>query len=309
VQRQSVCDVGSPRRLVARATMALALTAAGVQSASAQSFVLYDDFSSGGLSAARWIGEDGRSFGGIRLEARRAVLTGQLRIEMRGYGDNVDNAGNSSVRNALILPQSSAVTAMRSTVTMRATSFAACAANPGPTAARARMFGFFFNAGTPMIGSNLNDVFAGIQVARAANSTDPANTYRVQAFLGICTDDSCISSAPIDTTRDLGTVLINEPVMLSMAWNAASNNFSFQRDSQTAVTIPYVVKDAAPASFPSKRLEVSNNIAHCSPTRAGVYTAADFDNVMTNSLPAPLSGALFAPLMETLPTDGAFSAN
>ena len=132
----------------------------------AQTWALFDDFAATTLSSSKWLGEEGRQYGGIRLESSRGVVSGQLRISTRGFGDNLRNADISSVRNGVTITKSAAVTAMKSTITMRSATLVNCAANPTSTAARARMFGFFFNSGQPVPGSFMNDVFAGAQVYR-----------------------------------------------------------------------------------------------------------------------------------------------
>jgi hypothetical protein len=251
----------------------------------AQSLVLFDDFSSSSLNPSRWSGEEGRSNGTVRAEARRVISSGQLRIEAKGYGDYTGTSGIGLARNSVVFAKSSAITAMRATVTMRSASMGTCSSNTSPSVARARVFGFFFSAGTPSPGSNFNDVIAGIQLLRAANSTDAAGVMRVQAFVSQCADDNCFATTSLGT-RDMGTVATGTPVALQVAWNPSSNNFSFQRDTEAQVTVAYTVADTLPPSMPNKRLEISNQIARCSGSRVAVSASADFDNVMTNSLPA-----------------------
>lgn len=255
----------------------------GSMPAVSATLVNYDDFTSSYINPVRWYAEEGKQYGGIRTEAQRIIVGGQLRIQAKGWADNYSNTGSSSVRNSMILQKSSAVTALGATVTARTVAASACAANTTPSMMRARLFGFFFNAGSPIAGSNYNDVFAGIQLYRASNSTDGANVMRVSAFIGQCTDDSCIGST-ILATQDMGTTTVGTPVPLQVAWEPANNRFVFQRDAQTPVNLAYTVSDLAPASFPVKRLEIANQIAHCTATRTAATGMADFDNVQTNSL-------------------------
>lgn len=270
---------------LAAAPCLLTLAALASQSAGAQTLITYDDFSGGAISPSRFYGEEGKQYGGVRVEARRVVAGGQLRIEAKGYSDNFANTGSSTTRNAVVLAKSAAITTLRSTVTMRSATVTSCAGNTTPSAARARLFGFFFNAGVPQPGSNYNDVFAGIQLSRASNSTDAAGLMRVTAFVGKCTDDSCIASTSLGS-QDLGTVAINTPLDLQVGWDAASNRFSYQRGTDALVFLPYTVSDSQPASFPVKRLEISNQVAQCTATRQSVFGSADFDNVKTNVSPA-----------------------
>jgi hypothetical protein len=174
---------------------------------------------------------------------------------------------------------------------MRTATAVACAANTTPTLARARIFGFFFNAGTPIPGSNYNDVFAGIQLYRASNSTDGAGILRASAFVGICTDDSCIGSTVL-ASQELGTTPINTATELQVTWDAANNRFTFQRDAQALVNLAYTVADTQPASFPVKRLEISNQVAHCTASRPAANGGADFDNVKTQTVAAKASQVL-----------------
>ena len=279
--RQSPIDHRSPlaRRLALAATCAC-LAGPGAASAA---LVTYDDFSLTYIAPARWYGEEGKQYGGIREENQRLIVNGQLRIQAQGWSDNYSDTGSSTVRNSMIIQKSSAVTALRATLTPRTVYNGSCAANTTPTVTRGRLFGFFFNAGQPIPGSNYNDVFAGIQAYRASNSTDAAGVLRVSGFVGQCSDDACISSVILGST-DMGTTSVGTPIALQVTWDAANNRFTFQRDSQTAVNIGYTVSDAQPASFPVKRLEVNNQIAHCTAVRPAANGVFDFDNVQTNAL-------------------------
>lgn len=253
----------------------------------AQTLVSYDTFSATNINPERWYGEEGKQYGGSRVEAHRSVVNSQLRIEAKGYSDKYGNTGTSTTRNSVVMPKSSLVTAMRATVTMRSHFVGSCAANTSPGAVRARLFGFFFNAGDTGTDGQYNDVYAGIQLSRASNTQDGANVFRVVAFVGICTDDSCINSSTL-TSQDMGTTTLNTPVALQLAWDAANDRFTFQRDAETPVNLPYTVSDASTPSYDGKRMEISNQIPHCSATRVSATGAADFDNVRTNSLSAQI---------------------
>lgn len=279
-------------RPLIRATLATCLGLAATLGAHGQTLTSYDTFTTANIVPARWYAEEGRQYGGTRVEARRAIADGQLRIEAKTYSDNYSNTQTSTGRNALVFAKSEGITAIRSTVTMRTATAGGCAANTTPSGARARIFGFFFNAGSPVPGSNYNDVYAGIQLHRMSNSTDGAGVLRVFAFVGICTDDSCIASTTL-ASQDLGTTTLNTPVELQVSWDAANNRFAFQRDAQAAVNLAYTVADTEAASFPVKRLEVSNQVAHCTASRPAVTTWADFDNVKTAA--AALAAASMRP--------------
>jgi len=276
--------------------MAVTAASAGFMAPGAAhaALVAYDDFTLTYIAPARWYGEEGKQYGGIRTENQRLIVNGQLRIQAKGWSDNYSNTGTSTARNSMVIQKSSAVTAMRATVTPRTVSSGLCAGNTTPTVTRGRLFGFFFNAGQPIPGSSYNDVFAGIQVYRASNSTDDTGVLRVSSFVGQCTDDSCIGSTILNSA-DMGTTNIGTAIALQLTWDPANNRFTFQRDSQTAVNLAYTVSDAELASFPVKRLEVNNQIAHCTAARPAANGIFDFDSVQTNAL----TGQAIVPLSAT----------
>jgi len=281
---QSIQNRGAVRALLY--PVLLAGAALSGQAAQAQTLVSYDDFASGIINPTRWYGEEGKQYGGARTEARRAIVSGQLRVEAKGYSDKFANTGTSTTRNSVVFAKSASITTIRATATMRLASMTTCAANTTSTnTARARIFGFFFNAGEPIPGSNYNDVMAGIQLHRNANSTDAAGVMRVYAFIAKCTDDSCIGSTTL-ASQDLGTATLNTPIDLQLSWDAANNRFAFQRASDALVYLNYTVADSAAASFPVKRLEISNQIAQCTATRQYVSAGVDFDNIKTDVQPA-----------------------
>jgi hypothetical protein len=219
------------------------------------------------------------------MESKRAVVTGQLALESKAYSDQYGNTGVASARNSVILVKSAAVTDLRATFTMASATVLGCTANTSPARATGRLFGFFFNAGYPTPGSEYNDVYAGIQVYRLSNSADAAGVLRVSAYIGVCTDDSCIGSTTVSSV-DLGTTTLNTPIALQVSWDKANHRFTYQRDAQTAVTLPYSLSDSMPAQYAAKRIEVSNQMPSCSAAHAYAYSRATVDNVMTNALPA-----------------------
>ena len=272
-------------RSPARALLATAVTVAALGAttlpARAQGLVVYDNFATG-LAPSRWIGTEARQFGAIPAEVSRGVVSGQLRLQDKIFGDNASDVGTSTGRNGVQFARNGLnITTMRATVTMRSIGAGTCPANPTPGANRARLFGFFFNAGTPQPFNNYNDVYAGIQLQRLSNSSDAAGVLHVIGFVGICTDDSCINTTTL-STLDLGLAAVGTPVALQVGWNKASHLFSFQKDLEAAQTIPYTYDDAQAPAFPGKRIEVYNVAPHCTASRVPVNTTADFDGVMTN---------------------------
>src|SRR5205085_942415 len=72
-------------RLLALAAAGAGLAAPGAASAA---LVSYDDFALTYIAPARWYGEEGKQYGGIRTENQRLIVSGQLRIQGKGWSDN-----------------------------------------------------------------------------------------------------------------------------------------------------------------------------------------------------------------------------
>jgi len=283
-----------PAAFRALAGPAIAVSALmAIPSAHAAALVLFDDFSGGAISPYRWEASETSQYGSTRVESRRAVSSGQLRIEAKGYSDNFGNVGTSTTRNSLVFVKSQSITDIRATITMRTATAQACAGNTSPSLARARVFGFFFNAGYPQPGSEYNDVYAQVQVFRASNSVDAAGVMQISANIGICTDDSCIGSTTLSSIS-LGTTAVNTPVEVQVSWDKAHKQFTFQRNLDTAVSIPYTYSDLQPPQYNAKRIEVANNLAQCTGSRVFSYSGADFTNIMTNALPSVVTNTISA---------------
>ena len=277
-----------PASIWRRTACAAALGAAALaQPALAQSLVLYDDFSGSSLSGSKWLGEEGRQAGALRLDVRRNILNGQLRLETRDAGDNVRNEGSSTARQSVIFAKSYAVTAMKATVTMRSYKLGACTTNTGtPGSARARLVGNFFNAGTPIPNSSMNDTIAGLQIYRNTGSQDAADTFRVLGFIATCTDDACANSKSIASVELLSGVALNTPVPMTVSWDKSANTFTYTAAAVTK-TLTYTLKDKEAPATNSKRLEVFNVLQQCEGSRVIVASGADFDDVYVNSQALP----------------------
>lgn len=272
----------TPFRTLAIRTLATALTlCAGAAQAQLVSF---DTFSGTTIAPARWNGQEVSQYGAQRGEIVRNLVSGQLHLESRAWSDGSANSGFGTVQNRLAAVRSDDITDLRATFTMRTITMGACAANTTDfSQGRARLLGFFFNAGTPVPGSSYNDVGAQITIGRASNSTDAAGVLRVSASLFRCTDDACINSVSLGF-KDLGTASFNTPVELEMGWEPDSNRFRFQRDAQTVQYLTYTVSDTGTSQIRSKFVGVQSQVMNCT-TRIATYTSADVDNIKTNALP------------------------
>jgi len=243
----------------------------------------YDLFDRGFIVPQYWTGEENTPVRGSHAEVQRAIVDGQLRLQSKGYADNDSNTGATTVRHAMITRPLGTIVGMSGRITAVTASATGCSSNPTPTVIRARLFGYFFNAGPARPGTNYNDVFAMAQVSRSSASTDLPDVLRVNAFVGQCLNDDCSQTKTL-TSLDLGTVRKGEAVHLSVDWSQYWNRFTFGHrfDWQTwdYHHFQYDVSDQAAATVSTKRLEVSSQIAHCMPTRASAHGIVDFDEVI-----------------------------
>lgn len=258
------------------------LAVVALQPAIAQTLQPYDDFSGSDLSSTRWQGDESRQSGGDRLEGSRSLVDGQLRLATRGVGDAVRDAGATNVRQSVVFARGDKLTAMKATITMRSVTQAQCGANLGTNSlARARLFGYFFNAGVQNPGSLNNDVYAMVQIARLGNTADLPGTFRVSGFVGICTDETCVSSVSLGGQEFLTGVTLNSPLEVSVTWDKAGHQFKFTAGG-ASLNVPYTVKEKSPAGVPAKRMEVNNVMPNCIAGRIAVAATADFDDVYVN---------------------------
>lgn len=211
--------------------IALALLAFAATPAGAQTLEIYDAFDSARIKPRKWYGEEQRSFGGNQTETRRAIQGGRARLENRTWGDRYNAVGNpSATRNSLVALASPAITVMRATIVPRALDITDCPTSNFVGSVRARLFGFFFNAGESIAGNSVDDVFAAAQIHRTSNSADAAGVFKVLAYAGICLDESCLSSS----LGSVDTVSLNTPITLEMRWDPDNSRFTFKRDDTPA---------------------------------------------------------------------------
>jgi hypothetical protein len=127
-----------------------------------------------------------------------------------------------------------------------------------------------------------NDVYAWIGIWRDSESTDDNVTARIGTRIKLCTNATC-SSTYTAYSGSLGTIKEGQQAVLSVEWDKANHKFSFQRDKQAAVVVPY-----DPATFPDtlaptiviKRLQIDTEVPNCtSNPRPTGFINALFDDV------------------------------
>ncbi len=248
----------------------------------------YDNFLFGLVNPDRWVGSQAGS--GVR-EASRTIIQDSdgrhLRILNRAYGETDSDAGTSFGGFAFAFKNPSTITAIGATMQVRNFKSTGCPSNPTPTFAIPGIFGAFFNVGTPVPGSRVDDVFAAMSVARLSSSTDPPNILDVSAVVIHCHNDDCSASTTLGVAP-LGKATKGQWVRLLMQWDQANHQFIFQRGKQTPVLVPYSVSDTAEPGFPLKTLEVVHRVANCTtaPRPVGMGDAL-FDNVVVNESALP----------------------
>ncbi len=248
---------------------------------------LYDDFNAALLNPDKWSGS--QVVNDCQPEESVRQINGNIRLRLthRVYGSNASNSGAPACRFALNFSNPPAVTAIKATVKVKEVISTGCPANTSPTRARARLFGEFFNTGTPTPGSAVDDVVTFIALGRSSDSADPPDVLRVTAMVNHCLDADCDTTTQLDSL-DLGTAPVETDVVLKMQWDPDNNRFIFQRDSDPEVFSSYAVSDSASPGRNLKRLDISNNVARCiMPPRPQAWTKAAVDDVFANDSAVP----------------------
>lgn len=249
---------------------------------------VYDNFQIGLVNPDKWVGFQA---GSVVREAARTIIQDSdgrhLRIFNRAYGEPGSDTGTSFGGFAFAFKNPSTITAIGATMQVRNFKSTGCVANPAPTFAIPGIFGAFFNVGTPVPGSRVDDVFAAMSVGRFSNSTDPPGVLDVSAVVIHCHDVDCSASTLLGFAP-LGKVTKGQRVRLLMQWDQANDQFIFQRGKQTPVNVSYVVSDTAQPGFPLKTLEVVHRVANCTtaPRPVGMGDTL-FDNVVVNQSATP----------------------
>jgi len=246
-----------------------------------------DPFDKDYIAPARWAGESNTPIRGSHVEMQRSIINGQLRMRSKGFADNDSDTGATTVRNSMVMkPAGGPINGMQAKVSVSVAVVTGCEANETPSVTRTRLFGYYFNTGSSRSGSNYNDVFAGVQVYRASDSTDPADLLRISGFVGQCLNDDCTQTKAL-ASQAMGTVLKGQAIELSADWSKDSHMFVLGRhlwgapENWDIYNVHYDVADQALSNIPAKRLEISNQIAHCAtPVRAVAHSAADFDDAV-----------------------------
>jgi hypothetical protein len=269
--------------------LVLGLAAACGPAAAVEPWALYDDFSSTFLDPAKWPATG--------QERRRLVEGNVARLMQRDLGRTDTDSGRNGASFGNSLTRGTAVKQMRSYVRINAIEMTACSApsvNTTPTRVRARLVNTFFNTGNRVTGSNVGDVLAQLYMYRDTNSSDPANTVRIEGSVIQCRDSTCIDGNTVGTTGPMGTAILGQNVLLTMEWDRVAKQFRFSRDNGlTWFPVSYntatlSLDDSSEPGNMFKSIGTRTDVANCaSGTRASAYIDAQFDSVAVNKSAAP----------------------
>jgi hypothetical protein len=238
----------------------------------------YDAFPTPQIDFSRWL------FG----ERSRQIVGGALLMSQRDYGDQVGNTGTRRATFSTPVDEPHRVTQLRANVAITGYDVTGCAQNTTPSSVQARVIGSFFNAGTPVVGSQMDDVIALARVMRRSNSIDAADVLVVEGLAVQCTAADCSTSTQIGTTQSLGTVTQGTLVRLAVEWDQAAKTFYFQRDTDPKLSLTYTAADNLAPGTPFKQLDTRTDLANCiGSARTVGSVSAKFDNMQVNASALP----------------------
>lgn len=263
---------------VLAAGLSIAATALPAAGQALEPFKTYDNFNAAALDRTLWPGYP---------ERVREIRGNALRLAARDYGGTTSDVGTLGTSTTQNLLDPTAIRQLRAKITVNAIDAQPCVANPSPNEPRARIYGDFFNIGTPTPGSQLNNVTAQVRVLRRSDSIDPPGVLRVEGIVYLCGDTPCLAVTPLALV-DLGTAMLGQPVLAALAWDPARDRFLFQRDGAPAVPAGYTVPDSSPSGSPNVHIGVRNAVPNCTAAPAPWgYVDATFDDVAVNRSAAP----------------------
>lgn len=253
-------------------SLAASILLANSTASAAENLALYDDFGTDTIRPEKW------RYSTVKRKAQNGLLT----LRHRMYGSQENNTGRQSAGVFLPFNNPGAITMMQATVMVKGAYTTGCSANPTVSMNAARLFGSYFNIGSPTVDSAVNDVVADIHIDQEAETSQRASGLHVIASVDLCKSANCEITESI-AYHDLGTVDNAQSVKLTVKWEKESHRFVFQRDNTIFVSSPYLLDDSNPPSVKYKQLRVQNFPANCAVgPRTETAMTALFDDVMVN---------------------------
>ncbi len=274
--------------------------------------VLYDDFNSAFMDIEKWTSSESRGVGVILLETVRELHGNRLHLAARAFGNTVQNSNPPLSPQPLgtrpgdvnsVFGVTEVFQSMKVYVKVSQAQATGCPDfNATPTAARARLIGFYFNATNPNAtsGNRIGDVLAQIRIQRASNSAAKSQILEVWADVVRCTDSGCSTSSNDGLSPvQLGKIDLGQWATIQIDWDGA-RYFHASLNKEPAKV--FDIQDATisnpppntnpkwsvyPVSSPWNALGMSNRLAANCPAdeRAMGYVASEFDNLFVRSFP------------------------
>jgi hypothetical protein len=242
--------------------------------------VLYDDFQSQFIDPEKWVGYEA-SNGNILRESGRLIQRKKLNIFCLGYPDPsvVDESLYGIFALGFANPDKIKTIKAKVKVANLNKAVMDCDAAAG---AMARIRGYFFNTDTPIMGSYINDVAAGIRIGP---STVQPGKLEVLARVVHCLDANCDNALQI-YRKTLRTVSLNEEIELGIEWDPDNDRFIFHygKDFDVCSYNGILNSDEQLASMSFvKRLDTTVLLPNCtSASAAKSYIDVYYDDVYLN---------------------------
>jgi|GEM_PF-3057679 len=277
-------------------------------SANAQEpLVLYDDFNSKFMDVTKWTSGESRGSGVILLETVRETHGGRLHLAARAFGNigqyqsppspvlvlGTRSGDVNAGFGASALGATKPFNTLKVSVKVKKAEATGCPLyNASPTSARARLLGFFFNAGVnPGSTGRTDDVGAQITIQRNSDSLEKSQILEVWFYVFRCTNSDC-SIASYDGLQPilLGEIKLGQWATIQIDWDG---QFFYGKlneelpgiiDITQATTPPPDNKKWSPNPVKGgywNALGASNRLAASCPAeeRAMAYIEAEFDNL------------------------------
>ena len=235
--------------------------------AQAQIVPVYDSFSGDHIDPAKWIATP--MCASNAYDCAREVHFGNLRLAVRGYGNDSSNSGEEFAQSQLLFAHPETIGTIRIRFMVTSFSSKACVENTFAAHPQLLVHGTFFNDG-------VNDVTAFLFVERRTDDPAPPTTLlRIGAFLST------------GSQVDLGSLKVGEPAVATLRWDPANNRFvvqvvrTFTKPFVVEQTIPYPPTALPPAApfNPFKSLQVGTFAPNCTDEQTFAAMEARIDSV------------------------------
>lgn len=222
----------------------------------ASDWILYDDFGNNAIDPNKWWINSTGSYNAetVAYESFRG-----LHLYRRSYGNPTQNTGASDSRLQAQLTNTN-VRGVMADIEILESELRACPDNLNGSV-QTRICAMFFNAGTSEPNGCENDIWAGIQVTRPFNSSDPPGVFSAFLYVTLCTDAPCNQYTMVGSA-ELGKFSLGQKARLRLEWDPEGKRIIGQVNDELEQSIPYQFEETRPAACPTKRIEVRNIVSN-----------------------------------------------